>query len=188
MRRGLLLVVILGASLSITALANATGGKLRCFADAPATCTLNSSTSATLDTTQGGDAGVYLSNGKATGGTPVANAGFSFQYFCSDTTNYTSCVGGGAPRWSIPINVGNDPKDTQQVYAFLDANGCGDDGTVSTAEADCAVTLNIGGSYPNWAAFAAANPTYTIASALPFVISDVTTGGQIIVNNLSSHS
>lgn len=188
MRRGLLFVVVLGASLCITALAYATGGKLRCFADSPAACTLNSATSATLDTTQGGDAGIYLSNGKATGGTPVANAGFSFQYFCANTTDYTSCVGGGAPRWSIPINVGNDPKDAQQVYAFLDANGCGDDGTVSTAEADCAVTLNTGGSYPNWAAFAAANPTYTIASALPFVISDVKTGGQIIVNNLTSNS
>jgi hypothetical protein len=165
MRHGLLLAIVLGAALSITALANAAGGKLKCFADSPATCTLNSSTSATLDTTNGGDAGVYLSNGKATGGTPVANAGFSFQYFCANTIDYTSCVGGGAPRWSIPINVGNDPKDTQQVYAFLDANGCGDDGTVSTAAADCTVTLNSGGSYANWAAFAAANPTYTIANA-----------------------
>ena len=35
---------------------------------------------------------------------------------------------------------------------------------------------------------AAANPTYTIANALPFVISDVTTAGQIIVYNLNSHS
>jgi hypothetical protein len=183
-------VAVAAAVLAIAGLASgaAGGGKLRCFADAPATCTLNSATSATLDTTQGGDAGVYLSNGKATGGTPVANAGFSFQYFCANTTDYTSCVGGGAPRWSIPINVGNDPKDTHQVYAFLDANGCGDDGTVSTDEADCAVTLNAGGSYPNWATFAAANPTYTIANALPFVISDVTTGGKIIVMNLTSHS
>ena len=59
---------------------SAAGGKLRCFADAPATCTLNSATSATINTTTGGDAGVFLSNGKSTNGVPLANASFSFTY------------------------------------------------------------------------------------------------------------
>jgi hypothetical protein len=186
MRSTFFVVAVVAAALSITSFATAAGGKLRCFADSPAMCTLNSATSATLNTTSGGDAGVYLTNGKSTGGASLASADYSFNYFCSNTTDLTSCVGGGAPRWSIPINTGGDPKDTQQVYAFLDANGCGDDGVVSTTEADCAVTLNTGGSWANWDAFAAANPTFTIASALPFVISDVPTGGQIIVSNLNS--
>lgn len=186
----LLVVVTLAVTATIVAVGSASGaaggGKLVCFADAPATCTLNSASSATLNTTAGGDAGVYLTNGKSTGGAALASVDYTFNYFCANTTDYTSCVGGGAPRWSIPINVGGDPKDTQQVYAFLDANGCGDDGVVSTTESDCAITLNTGGSYPNWDAFAAANSTYTIASALPFVIADVKTGGQIIVSNVNS--
>jgi hypothetical protein len=180
------LVALVAAALSITSFATAAGGKLRCFADAPATCTLNSADSATIDTTAGGDAGVFLTNGKGTGGSTLASVDFSFTYFCANTTDLTSCVGGGAPRWSIPINTGGDPKDTQEVYAFLDANGCGDDGVVSTTEADCSVTLNTGGSWTSWDAFAAANPTYTIASALPFVIADVPTGGQIVVSDLNS--
>src|SRR5438132_874291 len=102
----------------------ASGGKLRCFADSPATCTLNSPTSATIDATGGGDAGVYLSNGKSLGGTPLANADFSFTYFCANTTDISSCTGGGVPRWSIPVDVGGDPKDAQQNYAFLDGQGC----------------------------------------------------------------
>ena len=187
--RGLIALTALGAAvLSFAAASPAanSGGKLRCFADSPATCTLNSATSATLDTTGGGDAGVYLTNGKSTGGATLASVDYSFSYFCSVTTDLSSCVGGGAPRWSIPINTGGDPKDTQQVFAFLDANGCGDDGVVSTTEADCSVTLNTGGSWANWDAFADENPTYTIASALPFVIADVNTGGQIIVSEVNS--
>lgn len=187
MKRFVFAAALVVAAIGMTSVAAfAGGGKLRCFADSPATCTLNSATSATLDTTNGGDAGVYLTNGKSTAGSDLASVDFSFTYFCANTTDYASCVGGGAPRWSIPINTGGDTKDTNQVYAFLDANGCGDDGTVSTTEADCSVTLNTGGSWANWDAFAQANPTYTIASALPFVIADVATGGQIIVSDVNS--
>ncbi|HET9782574.1 MAG TPA: hypothetical protein VFR33_12440 [Candidatus Dormibacteraeota bacterium] len=169
--------------------ASANGGKLRCFADAPASCTLNSGTGATIDTTSGGDAGVYLSNGKSTGGFPLANVSFSFTYFCQNTLDLTSCIGGGAPRWSIPIST--DGSGTTAGYAFLDAQGCLNGGTqpsggaltVSTAASTCPVNA-FGIDYPNWAAFAAANPSFTIASALPFVISDVATGGEIIVSDL----
>lgn len=169
--------------------ASATGGKLKCFADSPATCTLNSAASATIDTTSGGDAGVYLSNGKSTNSFPLANVSFSFAYVCQ-AGDLTSCTGGGAPRWSIPIST--DGSGTTAGYAFLDANGCmrggtapNSDGTltVSTAESTCPVNA-FGTDYSNWAAFAAANPTWTISSALPFVISDVVTGGAIIVSNL----
>jgi len=180
------------AAFSITSFATAAGGKLTCFADSPATCTLNSATSATINATAGGDAGVFLTNGKSTQGVPLANAGFSFTYFCANTTDITSCSGGGIPRWSIPINIGGDPKDTiNKLYAFLDGNGCMNGGetptggaiTVSTALAQCPVNFhNV--DYNNWAAFATANPTYTIAGALPFVISDGATPRAQIVSSV----
>ena len=192
-RRAFLIAALAVAVVSITAVtANAAGGKLRCFADAPATCVLNSSTSATLDTTLGGDAGVYLSNGMATQGRPLSQVDFSFTYFCANTLDLTSCISGGAPRWSIPISTDGDKKTTEG-YAFLDAQGCLNNGTqpsggaltVSTTVATCPVNFQ-GVDYANWDAFAAANPTYTIASALPFVISDVVTGGPIIVFDVNS--
>ena len=185
MKRLAFLVALVAAALSITSLATAAGGKLRCFADPAATCTLNSDGSATITGADMG-AGVYLTNGKSTGGFALASVDYSFTYSCAGPSDTTSCVGGGAPRWSIPINTGGDPKDAQQVYAFLDANGCGDNGSVSTTDTNCSVTLNTGGSWANWDAFAAANPTYTIASALPFVIADVPTGGPITVSDVNS--
>jgi len=174
------LVALVAAALSITSLATAAGGKLRCFADGSATCTLNSDGSATIDSSAG-DAGVYLTNGKSTGGFALASVDYSFTYSCSDASDTTSCVGGGAPRWSIPINTGGDPKDAQQVYAFLDANGCGDNGSVSTTDTNCSVTLNTGGSWSNWDAFAAANPDYRIGHAVPFVITDTTEPGTTLI-------
>ena len=178
-------------ALFVVTMATAAGGKLRCFADSPATCTLNSATSATLDTTAGGDAGVFLTNGKSTNGVPLANAGFSFTYFCANTLSLTSCISGGAPRWSIPINTDGNSKTTEG-YAFLDAQGCLNNGTqpsggaltVSTMAATCPVNFQ-SVDYANWATFAADNPTYTISAALPFVIADVVTGGQIIVSNVN---
>jgi len=195
MKRFIVLAATACAVVCVTAVvADAEGGKLKCFADSPATCTANSATSATLDTTGGGDAGVYLTNGKGTGGDSLDSVDFSFTYFCAKTTDLSSCTSGGAPRWSIPINTGGDPKDTQQVYAFLDAPNCLSNGTVpsggaltvSTTAATCPVFLNIGGSWASWDEFAAANPSFTIANALPFVIADVTTGGQIIISDVDS--
>jgi hypothetical protein len=183
--RRLALLSLLLAALAALVLggtsASAAGGKLKCFADFPATCTLDSASSATIDSTLGGDAGVYLSNGKSTNGFPLANVSFSFTYSCPNTGDSTSCIGGGAPRWSIPIST--DGSATTAGYAFLDAKGCGANGTVSTEAPTCAVNA-FGIDYANWAAFAAANPTYTISSALPFVISDVVTAGPILVSDL----
>jgi hypothetical protein len=189
-----LVVIAALAAFGVLALAStsgAAGGKLKCFADAPATCVLNSTTSATLDTTSGSDAGVFLSNGKNTNGTPLAGADFSFSYFCANTLDTTSCIAGGAPRWSIPISTDGINKTTE-AYAFLDAQGCINGGetpsggaiTVSTALAQCPVDLNISGHWANWDAFAAANTTYRISGDLPFVIADVQTGGQIVVSDV----
>lgn len=175
-------------ALLVTAgISGASGGKLKCFTGSPATCVLNPSTDgATLDTTQGGYAGVYFTNGKSLNGSSLSSVDFSFGYRCQPSNvDTTTCVGGGAPRWSIPINTGGDPKNASQVYAFLDAANCGYTGSVSTSDANCPVFLNTGGSWPNWDAFAAANPTYTIAGDYPFVIADVQTGGAIIVYDVT---
>ena len=176
-------VLVLGGTTAL-----ATGGKLRCFADAPATCTLNSPNNATLDTTSGSDAGVFLSNGKSTNGFPLANVSFSFTYSCQGSDNVTSCIGGGAPRWSIPIS--EDGSSTTTAYAFLDAANClsggtaptGNTLTVSTTESTCPVFFDK--EYSDWADFAAAHPTWTISGDLPFVISDVQTNGRIVVSDL----
>jgi hypothetical protein len=181
-RRLAFIVALCAAALSITSFATAAGGKLRCFADSPASCVLSSATAATLDTTGGGDAGVFLTNGKSTNGTSLQNVDFSFAYSCSTATDFTSCVGGGAPRWAIPIDTNGNSKTTEG-YAALDANGCGDTGTVNTALATCAVNF-LSVDYANWDAFAAAHPTYTISSALPFVISDAQTSGPIHISNV----
>ena len=186
MKRLVLTAALVVAVISMTAVAAfAGGGKLKCFADSPATCTLNSAVSATIDTTRGGDAGVYLTNGKSMNGALLASVDFSFTYFCANTTDLTACTGGGAARWSIPISTDGNTKTTES-YAFIDAASCGNTGTVSTTLASCPVFLNTGGSWANWDAFAAANPTYTISSALPFIISDVQTASAAIVSNVNA--
>jgi hypothetical protein len=191
------LVALVAAALSITSFATAAGGKLKCFADSPATCTLNSDGGATIDATAGGDAGVYLTNGNSSngtvpGGTPLSRSDFSFTYFCGNTLDITSCTGGGAPRWSIPISTDANSKTTEG-YAFLDGANCMNAGTpvvgnaltVSTTLSTCPVFFGAD-SYVNWDAFAAANPSYTISGDLPFVISDAPTASAQIVSNVSS--
>ena len=182
-------VAVLG--LVLTGALGANGGKLKCFSGSPATCELNPSTDgATLDTTSGGYAGVYFTNGKSMGGSALSDVDFSFEYRCQPSNvDTTTCVGGGAPRWSIPIDTGGDRKDADEVYAFLDAANCGSTGTVSTTASTCPVFVNAnggGGSYANWDAFATANPTWTIAGAYPFVIADVGTASPIILYDVTA--
>ena len=89
-------------------------------------------------------------------------------------------VQGGAPRWSIPISTDGN-NDTTEGYAFLDAANCGavvgtnvnpEPTVVSTRNENCRVFFwqNV---YPNWAAFAEANPGYVVAHDYAFVIADV---------------
>jgi hypothetical protein len=94
-------------------------------------------------------------------------------------------VGGGAPRFSIPIDENGDK--VTDAYAFMDVNGCGSS-TVSTESATCTVNYK-SEVHANWAAFVAAHPTWTLAtkvqvdtkpnghpvydSDMPFVIADV---------------
>ena len=137
-------------------------------------CTINAGgTSATLNTAdgdpQGSYAGVYYASSNISGDLIGTVTGLSFTYTCAATTN---CVTGGSPRMSIPIDTNNN--GTTESFAFIDANNCGltaaQTGTVTQA---CPVFF---GStlYANWAAFAAANPTYRIGNddSVAFVIAD----------------
>ena len=181
MKRVMTLASVVAAALVVTVVPAAAGGKLKCFAGAPGVCTINASTNgAYLDTTNGGYAGVYYSNGKSLSGSSLASVDFSFEYRCQPSnTDVTTCVAGGAPRWSIPIDT-DGVRKTVEGYAFLDANSCGRTGVVSTAVPTCLVFFG-SDMYANWDAFAATHPTYTIASALPFVIVDVQTASPINV-------
>jgi hypothetical protein len=147
----------------------AAANPLLCFADLPATCTINpGGTSATLNTAAGGDAGVYYASSNISGDQIGTVTGLSFTYTCAAATN---CVTGGSPRISIPIDTDSD--GTWESFAFIDANNCGMTalltGTVTQA---CPVFFG-GTLYANWAAFVAAHGDYRIATdAVVFVIAD----------------
>ena len=164
------LLLILGAifALTISSVAMAAApAKLQTFGTGEVTATGDS---ATITNDAGEFGGVYL-NPKSTSGKALNKVTFAF-------TNRGD-VAGGAPRFSIPINDGSFDPNTD--YAFIDAAGCGatvGDNPTSTATfvstQNPACHVNFGGTdYANWAAFAAANPTYKIASAYTvFIIAD----------------
>jgi len=109
-------------------------------------------------------------------------------------------VGGGAPRFSIPIDEDND--GVTEAYAFIDVNGCGVPhpmNMTSTENTACQVFYSgDGGTYTNWDAFAAAHPTWRLAKkevvgtkpngkpqygdTMPFIIADVT--GDYLVEDI----
>jgi hypothetical protein len=161
-------VVVLSAVLALLGIGMATAGaadpgpRFFCFAENGAVCDQTAKNAATLDTTAGGDAGLYL-KGNRFSGRALSDVDFSF--------DYDGDLAGGAPRLSIPIDENGDGG--VEAYAFIDANSCGGatSGTVSTALSNCVVYYG-SGSYANWDAFAAANPDYTIAERVPFVIAD----------------
>ena len=130
---------------------------------------------ATLDTVDGDTdpnnayAGVYYASSDISGDQIGTVTGLSFTYSC---TTAATCVTGGSPRMSIPIDTDGD-GDTES-FAFIDANNCGQVGATSgTVNQNCPVFF---GStlYANWAAFVAANLTARIANddQVPFVIAD----------------
>lgn len=180
--RRLFNAVVLAATVIVLAagstLASGPNSRLRCFTDDAnlATCTLVANNSAHLDSTGGGYAGVYV-NAKRTNGKTLDRVDFSFYW--SGQPN------GGAPRFSLPIDENGDGET--ENYAFLDAINCAGgtvttNGTVSTESASCPVFYGPF-TYPNWDAFAAANPTWTISDAIPFVIVDVP--ADVIVSDVS---
>jgi len=139
--------------------------KLRAFGTGDVT--LVGDDGATIVNDAGEYGGVYVP-GKAQSGELLADVTYSF-------TNAGGDVAGGAPRLSIPID---DPSTgpTLDAYAFIDVANCGGltGGTtlVSTESVTCPVFYG-DASYANWAAFAAAEPTFRIARGRDaFVIAD----------------
>jgi hypothetical protein len=101
---------------------------------------------------------IRLSKDKLTS-RPLSHVRFSF--------DSSGTVAGGAPRFSIPIDTNGDGN--WDGFAFLDVNNCGST-FVSTESSTCKVfyTTEV---HDNWAAFAAAHPTYRVLG-FPFVIAD----------------
>lgn len=152
----MLLVVMAIAPISATA-----NVKYRTFGDA--SITESPAGTFTIVVGAGQYGGVYL-NSKSNSGKAIGDVSFSFTAGGS--------IEGGAPRFSLPINAtGTD--NSVEYYAFIDRNSCGGAALVSTDSATCVVYAGIE-VFTNWAAFAAAHPTYRIApGSIPFMISDV---------------
>ena len=106
-------------------------------------------------------------------------------------------IGGGAPRWSIPIDENNDGKRSgDEQYAFVAGDRCNDGDTpVALVDARHDATCLIdhkGVTYANWNDFATQHPTWKIAgkesdgtsNAFTFVIADAPT--HLVVWNVRS--
>ena len=167
--------ITLSAGAAFGAKPEGTSTKLRCFTGSGGTCTIDESAeTVALDTSPAGYAGVYLNNANSLQNRSISSTDFSFNYVCADGST-TTCVAGGSPRLSIPIDSTGD--GVTDAYAFIDAGNCGSTGTVGTG-AGCMVFYGAT-TYANWDAFAAANPTYTTGDAVAFVIADQPFEGTI---------
>ena len=159
------MAVFTGIIMTATAAQAASGPKpLRTFGTGTVTATADS---ATIVNDAGEYGGVY-SQARSQSSTALADVLLQFRNDGGD-------VAGGSPRLSVPIDTDANGS-TDNGYAFLDVAGCGgttgDTTLVSTQSATCAVNFQ-GVDYANWAAFAAAHPTYRIApGSIPFVIAD----------------
>ena len=149
------------------------------------TCTLIAG-GATLNTFDGDSdpnnayAGVYYAESTLPGKPLAAASVISFTYAAAAGTT----ASGGSPRVSIGID--EDGNGTRESYAFVDTLGCNNGsantGTLSFSDTTCTVAYfgpgaPAGGeSWVNWAAFAAAHPTWKISmntsADVPFVIVD----------------
>lgn len=171
-----LLMVALAASTVVAAAPSTAPGKnkIQCFADSPATCTLTSKGakgSAILDTTLGGDAGVYVLNSNinlyAGQQTPLSAIGMlSF--------SYTGTATNGSPRISVPLDLNGD--DVTDAWAYISAywcnNGSGLVDAINNSNCQIFVSGDIN-AYVGWAAFVAAFPTATVPfDNYVFVIAD----------------
>jgi len=102
-------------------------------------------------------------------------------------------ISGGSPRFSIPIDLNGDGATDQFIcapgptfcylFAFADSQTCDTEhsGTVNViTDATCPISLNSGPSWPNWAAFVAANPGAKVgADLVTFIIADQPYNGTI---------
>jgi hypothetical protein len=143
-----------------------TGNKITCFGD----CSQLSPNRASF-----GQGGVYIPN--QPGGQLIGDISkLSFDY------SGTGAVP-GSPRFSIPISTtGAGPSSVTAFFVFADVLTC-NNGSTTKGQLDvinnstCPITLGDGSSppttYPNWAAFVGAHPSYAIANDnFTFIISD----------------
>ena len=182
--RRLSILLALVASLAVVGAASAAPNRLRTEVFGTAQAVVFSSTSAGL-VVSGNDNGVgyaaVYTNAKSPAGKLLIEIDMGFRIAAPEGQN--GYVQGGAPRLTIPIDMDGDLL--WDDFASLDWASCGGtvDATglltssvlVSTTSSTCAVTLNsgAGGTYANWDAFAAANPTYRIAKGQQaFIIAD----------------
>jgi hypothetical protein len=84
--------------------------------------------------------------------------------------NYTGVATAGSPRISLPID--KDGNGTTDTYAFIGAFYCNNGAGLVDAINDSTCQIFVGSeSFPNWAAFVIAHPTWQVG-AIPFVIAD----------------
>jgi hypothetical protein len=140
------------------------------------TCTLTPTGVATLDNIDdnpnGAFSGVFARNGNLRGKLLADVAELGFRYAGSPAT-------GGAPRISLPLDTNGD--GLTDTFAFIAAFHCNDGASAVSGVVDAindpSCTIFVGNEitgHENWAAFAAAHPTYTVGpdGAPPFVIAD----------------
>jgi hypothetical protein len=160
-------------------------GKITCFTGDGGVCTPNTAGakgSATLDTTAGGYAGVFIPgyNSSFYGVRLSQVKALSFTY---------SGVGGIDPHWQIPIDSlaadGNSDGYTD-IIANVSAGSCNNGAGLVDVVNDptCTIFRNDDAlaSYPNWAAFVAAvgtNNWVSLNDLFASVIADSTTGGGV---------
>jgi hypothetical protein len=125
-------------------------------------------------------AGVFYAQSSLPGEPLAAASVISFTYAAAAGTS----ASGGSPR--ISIGIDENGNGTRESYAFVDTLGCNNgspnNGTLSFSDTTCTVAYfgpgaPVGGeSWVNWAAFAAAHPTWKIsmnsAADVPFVVAD----------------
>ena len=176
-------ILIAGALvLSFASVASAVSHKLRVETGGAGQAFVFSSTSAQLrvsGSANGVDYAAIYTKSKAPAGKQLSKVDMGFRIAAPQ--GQTGYVQGGAPRLTIPIDFNGD--GAWDDFASIDWASCGGtvDGTgkltssvlVSTTSSTCGVHLNGGGSYADWDAFAAANPTYRIAKGQQaFIIAD----------------
>jgi hypothetical protein len=149
--------------------------KIQCFTSGDATCTLNSNGakgSATLTVNSvPADASVFYLhwNGSIYGAllSSITQLGFT----------YTGTAVAGSPRFSIPIDTNNDGLTDFWAYAsaFYCNDGSGHVDVINDDTCTIFVSYNPLISYPNWAAFVAAQPanaTVALTDNYLFAIAD----------------
>ena len=168
-----ILITVAGSALAAAPSAAPGHNKILCFASGAASCTQSNSSakgSATLSVTGAGTAALYYAgyNDSIYGVTLPMVKDLSFFYAGAPTA--------GSPRFSVPIDQNND--GLTEAFAFVPAITCNNgNGKVDViGDSTCLVYYAPDGvaGYPNWAAFAAAHPTYEVSLTdnYVFVVSD----------------